>query len=94
MPESEVILSGVVRILLKLRVICACDFPHHFANNSTINIVILSVGDTDELGLELMEESDVSCLLLCMGVIFHRMPRERQNFTLELWLYQRLIKIK
>lgn len=61
MPENKVIPSGVVWILLKLRVICASDLPHYFANNDTINTVILSVGDADELGLELMEESDVSC---------------------------------
>lgn len=64
MPENRVILNGVFWILLKLGAICASDSPHYFANRDAVNTVILSLGGTDELGLELMEESDVSCWLL------------------------------
>lgn len=69
LPENKVIASGIIWILLKWRAVCASDFPHYFANSDTVNTGILSLGDTDELDCELMEESDVSCWLLHMCVV-------------------------
>lgn len=47
-------------VVWMLKAICDSDFPHCFENDDMVKIMILSLEDTDEQGLELMNALDFS----------------------------------